>query len=366
MENVSLPINFTNNLELKVLNIKDIAYHLLFWLAIMVLLAISEWGHGQSFKDAVIFELLYLPTRMIAVYINWLTLIPRFLYRNYFGSYFILLIAVLVVTAIIHRYFVLYWGYPLFFPQWIDGKPLDPLNFFRLVQCIMLIATPVAFTTGFKLYSDWFKQRNETEILKQEKMNAELKFLKSQTNPHFLFNTLNSIYGLALEKSEKTPSLILKLSDILSYTLYESNVKKVPLSKELTLIENIIALEKERYEKRVAIHFKVEGDVEKIRIPPLILVPFIENAFKHGLKNEVKKGWINIYIKVSKNTLFFKIENSISSCKQDNKNHNGGLGLQNISRRLDLLYGNRKELQIKDTNETFIVSLLIKSVSDES
>ncbi|WP_299244806.1 histidine kinase [uncultured Aquimarina sp.] len=348
------------------MNIKHITYHLLFWLAIMVLFAISEWGHGQSFKDAVIFELLYLPTRVIAVYVNWFILIPKYLYKNNFGLYVFLLVVILIITAIIHRYFVLYWGYPMYFPQWVDGKPIDPLNFFRLVQCIMLIATTVAFTTGFKLYSDWFKQRNETEVLKQEKTNAELKFLKSQTNPHFLFNTLNSIYGLALENSKKTPALILKLSDILSYTLYESNTEKVALNKELTLIENIIALEKERYEKRVDINYRVEGNVESVEIPPLILVPFIENAFKHGLKNEVKKGWITIQIKVSTSELFFTLENSISKLKEEDIKEGGGLGLQNVTRRLDLIYGKDKDLHIRRNNNSFIVNLTIKLTIDES
>jgi len=346
------------------LSLKRISYHILFWLAIIILFAISEWGHGQSIKDAVVFELLYLPTRIIAVYVNWFILIPRFLYKNNFGFYLFLLILLFIITAIIHRYFVLYWGYPMFFPQWIDGKPLNPLNFFRLVQCVMLIATTVAFTTGFKLYSDWFKQRNETEILKQEKTNAELKFLKSQTNPHFLFNTLNSIYGLALENSNKTPSLILKLSDILSYTLYESNTEEIALNKELMLVENIIALEKERYEKRVDIDYKVEGNAEGVKIPPLILLPFIENSFKHGLKDEIKKGWIKIHIKVVGNILSFEIKNSISKL---GKEHNGGgLGLQNVSRRLDLIYGANKELSINKTDSAFIVNLTIKLIQDAS
>ncbi len=327
--------------------------------------AISEWGYQQSFADAIIYELLYLPSRLIAVYINWFVLIPLVLYRNKFLLYFVWLVLLLAVVSIAHRYFVLYWGYPKFFPQWMEGQHIHVWKFSRLFQTALIIISPVAFTTGFKLFMDWYKERRETEILKQEKTDAELKFLKSQTNPHFLFNTLNSIYGLALEKSEKTPSLILKLSDILSYTLYESNVEKVALGKELMLIENIIALEKERYEKRVVIDYRVEGDVEGIKIPPLILVPFIENAFKHGLKNEVKKGWINIYINASKDTLNFKIENSISKLEDEENNNGGGLGLQNVSRRLDLLYGEHKELHIKKTKDSYIVNLTIKSLLNE-
>ncbi len=332
----------------------------------MLSFAISEWGYQQSFADAIIYELLYLPSRLIAVYINWFVLIPKILYKNKFLFYFIWLVVVLAIVSVLHRYFVLYWGYPKFFPQWMEGQHIHVWKFSRLVQTTLIIVSPVAFTTGFKLFIDWYKERRETEALRREKIDAELKFLKSQTNPHFLFNTLNSIYGLALEKSEKTPSLILKLSDILSYTLYESNVEKVALSKELMLIENIIALEKERYEKRVIIDYKTQGDIEGIKIPPLILVPFIENAFKHGLKNEIKKGWIHIFISVDKGVLFFKIENSISKFDDENNENGGGLGLQNVSRRLELLYGDDKELSINRTNDSFIVTLTIKLSPDES
>ncbi len=325
---------------------------------------ISEWGYMDSFKDALIYELLFLPSRLIVVYINWFVLIPRFLYKNKLLPYFLILILILLIVAIGHRYFMLYWGYPNFFPQWMQGQKIEPLRFAKLIQAVLIIVSPVAFTTGFKLFMDWYRQRRETEVLIQEKTSAELKFLRSQTNPHFLFNTLNSIYGLALEKSEKTPSLILKLSDILSYTLYESNTNEVPLTKELKLIENIIALEKERYEKRVEIEYVVKGDIESVKIPPLILVPFIENAFKHGLKNEVKKGWIKVTINVSKEELFFTAQNSIS--KQEEENNNGGLGLQNICRRLDLLYGKRKNLEINKTEDAFIVNLIIKLLQDEA
>ncbi|GAA4275160.1 hypothetical protein GCM10022258_44560 [Aquimarina gracilis] len=324
--------------------------------------AISEWGYRQTFGDAIIYELLYLPSRLIAVYVNWFILIPRVLYKNKFFFYFLYLLMLLAIMAIAHRYFVLYWGYPKFFPQWIQGGHIYVWKFSNLLQAALIIVSPVAFTTGFKLFFDWFKERRETEALRREKVDAELKFLKSQTNPHFLFNTLNSIYGLALEKSEKTPSLILKLSEILSYTLYESNVEKVDLGKELALIENIIALEKERYEKRVDIDYKVEGKVEKIKIPPLILIPFIENAFKHGLKNEIKKGWIKIHIKATKDLLFFMIENSISSIEEKEKGTNeSGLGLQNVTRRLDLIYGEQKDLDITKTDTSFKVVLKIKS-----
>ena len=345
------------------LNYKQALYHILFWVVIMASFAISEWGYRQSLMDAVVFELLFLPARLVAVYVNWFVLIPKILYKNRLGQYFLSLIFILAITAIAHRYFVLYWGYQKYFPQWMEGQEIRVFELSRIIQNALIIVSPVAFTSGFKLFMDWYKQRKETESLRQEKKEAELKFLKAQTNPHFLFNTLNSIYGLALEKSEKTPSLILKLSDILSYTLYESGVPKVSLEKEIKLIENIISLEKERFEKRVVITFEKKGDFANIEVPPLLLVPLVENAFKHGVQNEVRKGWIKISLVVDKSQMSFEIENSIPELLKEIEEE-GGLGLKNVSRRLELLYGKNHNLQINKTDSSFLVSLLIKLINE--
>ncbi|MEW2922771.1 histidine kinase [Muricauda sp. ANG21] len=340
------------------MSFKHILYHILFWVVIMLAFAVSEWGYRQSMQDAIIFELLFLPSRLVAVYVNWFVLIPRILYNNKILAYFGVLILVITILAIAHRYFVLYWGYPNYFPQWVDVSRDRVYDLPRLAQSALIIISPVAFTTGFKLFADWFKQRKETEMLREEKRDAELKFLKSQINPHFLFNTLNSIYGLALESSKKTPGLILKLSDILSYTLYESGLGKVPLDKEIQLIKDIISLEKERFGKRLDISFNVEGDTKNIQIPPLLLIPLVENAFKHGIQNEVKKGWINIELFSHVDKLRFSISNSVPSGMEKKKNMDG-LGLKNISRRLELLFENRHMLKIEETQDTFSVHMEI-------
>lgn len=338
-------------------NWKYILYHILFWVVIMLAFAVSEWGYRQSLKEAIIFELLFLPSRLVAVYVNWFILIPKILYRNKILNYFAVLVLVIALASIAHRYFVLYWGYPNYFPQWVDVTQDKVYDLPRLVQNALIIVSPVAFTTGFKLFFNWFRQRKETEMLKEEKRQAELKFLKSQINPHFLFNTLNSVYGLALERSKKTPGLILKLSDILSYTLYESGMGEVALVKEIQLIKDIISLEKERFGKRLDISFIVEGDPKKMQIPPLLLIPLVENAFKHGIHNEVKKGWINISLSAQENVLRFHISNSVPS-DSENKDKDG-LGLMNIKRRLELLYEKRHHLEIEKKEDTFTVRMEI-------
>lgn len=343
-------------------NIKQIAYHILFWMIIMASFAISEWSYRENLMEAIVFELLFLPSRLLAVYFNWFILIPRYLYKYKLVRYFLTLFVCLIIVGILHRFFVLYWGYPTFFPQWMNGQ-IEPFNIPRLFQAILIILSPVAFTTGFKLFINWFNSKEEAETLRQEKKEAELKFLKSQTNPHFLFNSLNSIYGLALDKSDKTPGLILKLSNILSYTLYDANTKLVDLEKEIELIENIIDLEKERFGKRVDIIFDKEGDFGNLKIPPLILIPLVENAFKHGIKDEVKKGWIHIKMKVEGFKLLFSIENTIP---ENNTVENvGGLGLSNVSRRLDLIYSDNKAFEAINLGSTFVVKLQINHLENE-
>ncbi len=346
------------------MSLKYIFYHLLFWVSFTIAYAVSEWGYQQPLQESFNYHLLLLPGRLITVYINWFLLIPLFLYKNKRGYYLISLLGLLCLAAVAHRYFVMTWGYPTYFPSWATKGHADHiLKPSRLIQHALAFFFPVVITTLFRIFKDWYDQRNAAEELKKEKVEAELKFLKSQTNPHFLFNTLNSIYGLALEKSPKTPNLILKLSDILSYTLYESDTERIALRKELDLIENIIELEKERFGRRLNIEFKVEGNPDLIKIPPLILVPFVENAFKHGIKNEVNKGWIRILVKASEKELYFAVENSVPTAEKQQTE--GGLGLKNIARRLELIYGENQKLYIERRNDSFLVNLSIEPDSDE-
>lgn len=349
---------FVNSGNRRMLRFKSITYHILFWFVFIASLAISEWGYEQPLRDTINHQLLFLPSRLFAVYLNWFILIPFFLYKNRIAQYGLLLLVVLAFAALGHRYLMLYWGYPKFFPEWVDQDHIHIFKPTRLLQHLLAILAPVLVTTGTRLFNSWYQKQRETRDLRQEKIKAELGFLKTQTNPHFLFNTLNSIYGLALEKSSKTPTLILKLSEILSYTLYGSDGDRVALDKELALIENIIELERERYGDRVQIDFRAEGNTGETKVAPLILAPFVENAFKHGIKNETEKGWIKILAHASKSDLLFKVDNSWISSGEP-KNHNG-LGLRNISRRLQLIYGKDHCLTIHKDKASFHISLNIK------
>jgi two-component system, LytTR family, sensor kinase len=215
----------------------------------------------------------------------------------------------------------------------------------------------VALGALFKLLEDWLVHQQERRALVSEKTTAELAFLKSQVNPHFLFNTLNNIYALAYTKSADAPGAILKLSELMRYMLYDSNGPageslRVPLSKEITYLENFVALEKLRLTD-AQVQFSIEGNPDLYRIEPLLLVPFVENAFKHGLLTDPKNPLV-IDTEIRQGKLYFDITNRKANRQKDSV---GGVGLQNVRRRLALLYPDRYVLHITDTDTDYACHL---------
>lgn len=332
--------------------------HVLFWLIIISTYAISAWGYRDNFQQAILYEAFYLPARMLAVYFNWFLWMPKKLYRNRVGEYLVGMVAVIFVLATAQRYVMYYWAYPTFFPTW-PIQSTSAFVFFRVVQNMVVIATPVALSTGMKLFLDWFDQKNRAQQLEQEKVAAELQYLKSQINPHFLFNTLNNIYGLAIERSGKVPTLLLKLSDLLSYSLYESGGRFVDISRELQLIKDFIALEMERSDNRVRVEWGVkEESLKGAQIAPLLLIPLVENAFKHGTREEIRRAEIAIQLEKNNGQLLFRVQNTIPEEKPENQEESG-IGLVNVKRRLAILYPNRHEFSILEKAKSFEVTLKV-------
>jgi LytS/YehU family sensor histidine kinase len=192
--------------------------------------------------------------------------------------------------------------------------------------------------------------------LEKEKLSAELKLLKSQINPHFLFNTLNNLYVLTLNHSKSAPLMVHKLSELMSYMLYDSNQAEVSLDKEIQYIKNYIDLEKIRYGDRLDVTLNIYGTTEGIMVAPLLILPFVENSFKHGARNQLHNGWIHIDIELQDNTLTLKVENSKPDF-QDDHGKASGLGLTNVRRRLAHLYPNRHWLQLFDEQYTHMAVL---------
>ena len=204
----------------------------------------------------------------------------------------------------------------------------------------------------------WYVQRKETIQAEQQRTVAELKLLKAQLHPHFLFNTLNNLYSHTLENSHRSPEIVLKLSNLLRFMIYESNVAKIPLTKEIELLRNYISLEQLRYGERLDMSVSIIGNVGGYQIAPLLLLPFLENAFKHGTSQQIDQCWIRLDLAIKEDTMYFKLVNSVDPALSKSSKV-GGLGLSNVKRRLDLLYKENYKFQTSMQEEVFIVSLNI-------
>lgn len=199
--------------------------------------------------------------------------------------------------------------------------------------------------------------------LEQEKLQIELNFLKNQINPHFFFNTLNNLFALTLQQSDKAPGMILQLSDMMRYSLYETNEDRVPLEKEIRFIQDYIDLERLRHEDAVQVDFGVEGDVNGLEMAPLILVTFIENAFKHGVRSTSQASWVDIRMQLEGPRLTFTVENNKPATRTLPGNllrqTAGGIGIANTRKRLNLLYPGKHQLTIQDEPARYSVQLII-------
>jgi len=324
-------------------------YHTIFWLALLLLLTVAE-GTEQGFFFTLSNELINIFFYGLIVYFNLFYLIPNYLTKKRFLTYCgLLIVATIIITPLkVLVFYFKFSGYPQ-----AQAELLDNMNWYFLVTFFI-----AGCSTIFKIITDWVRHLREKQELHTQTMQSELRFLKSQINPHFLFNTLNNLYALTLKKSDKAPEIVIKLSEMMRYMLYECNEKQVPLSKEVHYIRNYLDLEMLRQGKNVEINFDVEGEVNDQKIAPLMFIPFLENSFKHGLSNQISTGFVNIRLTVMKNDIHFFIENSKPDTppKQDSR-RSGGIGLVNVHRRLNLLYPNQYELEIVDSPKSYAVNL---------
>ncbi|NJO86866.1 MAG: histidine kinase [Lewinella sp.] len=215
------------------------------------------------------------------------------------------------------------------------------------------------------MMTDWFRQNRETQELAHQTTQSELRFLKSQINPHFLFNTLNSLYALTLKKSDAAPDIVIKLSEMMRYMLYECNEKQVPLVKEISYIRNYLDLEKLRQQKDVVVDFVVIGDVGQQQIAPLMFMNFLENSFKHGINTGLHAGFVHISLAVEGQKVTFMAENSKGSViprSPDVARPSGGIGLANVRRRLELLYPKHYTLDIQESPNSYKVLLTLELI----
>lgn len=240
-----------------------------------------------------------------------------------------------------------------------QNRKIEGINWYQNFNRTMPYLLALVASTVVEISSFANKQTQEAILLKSEKLETEMKLLKSQINPHFLFNALNNIYSLSYLKPEKTPDNLLKLSEMLRYMLYECNEDRVLLSKEITYLDNFIHLKLLKDSRGMNITTDIDRSKGHLNIAPMLLIPFVENAFKHGNVEDLDNGWINIVLKVENEKLLFKVENS-KPTKQSSKDEVGGIGLPNVKRQLTLLYSNEHSLDIKETATQHTAYLEIK------
>lgn len=311
----------------------------------------------KGWAVASVDALLFLPSHMTLAYATLYILLPRFVFREkYFQAIlgvlvFMLLSAVIAAVATVWVIVPLHTAY---------GAPLPQDTFFYSMIAGLRGGTTIAgFAASIKLAKVWYLKQQAYQQVEREKLNAELQLLKSQIHPHFLFNTLNNLYALTLRKADNSPAVVLKLSELLSYMLYDCNASEVLLEKEIGFMRNYIGLEQLRYGDRLDMSVQISGDYQNKLIAPLLLVPFLENAFKHGTSEQLEQAWMHLDLSVQDNTLKFKLINSREVTEHD-EHYVGGIGLQNVRKRLQLLYPGRYDLRTVPEAETFMVMLTLE------
>ena len=329
-----------------------VLYHIGFW-TFFVLFFGFLWGtYDFYFYKTFTIELAELPAKLVVVYVTLYLLIPKLLFKRKTTWFIVLFLSLLVLVGFAQRAVNYYVTEPMFFPERIA------LGYFKtasILTSFIGLSTAVAIPFTGKLLKHWFLSQQQYRSLEKEKLQAEIAFLKSQIHPHFLFNILNSLYALSLKKSDKAPDLVMRLSDLMHYMLYEANHASISLEKEIEFLKNYIALEEVRYEDRFELTFNCLGDVSNCQISPLILLPFVENSFKHGVNKVNKDGWLHIDLKVEKGILTLLMENDIPLQEQPKTEH--GIGLKNVRRRLELLYPEKYVLHTEAADGMYNVYL---------
>jgi len=337
-------------------NKRELIAHSAYWLFISGVMLLALYFSNQKITaDELRISIGYFTVINISIfYINYTLLIPLlvkkyWLYILSLIGLIILMAAVKTIIAVLYRDIVL--------------QHTSPKTGEVIVTAINSFVVQSVFTSGFFIISgclikftlDWFSNIRIQRSLETEKKDMELQFLKSQLNPHFLFNSLNNIYSLAYQKSDKTADAILKLSEILRYMIYESNDSWVALSTEIEYVNSYIELQKLRFKDGAAIEMTVNGEIDNQQILPLVLISFVENAFKHGVANDPNDP-IRINIIANKKILHFSITNKKNV---SNKDEMGGVGLNNVERRLQLLYPERYKLNIVNSATHYTSELML-------
>ena len=342
-------------------------YHIPFWLVYHYLWWATTVGSPVKAAASIfsapyaIKYLFYVVFQILAVYFNLYYLIPKYLEKSRFAEYIPLLILTILCAAacIVPGYYL---------SSILTGKTIrelygvDSFNLYYLYTGGPLSSTTASMTLAMsiKLAKNWLQTQRRHQQLEKEKLETELNFLKHQFNPHFLFNTINSIFFLIHKNPDMASASLAKFSELLRHQLYECNDRQILLSKEIAYLENSIELEKLRQNDNVEVSIQVDHPYEDLGIAPFILMTFVENAFKHVSRETGTPNWIRIGLHLDGTLLDFSVSNSASSGVSTDVVHYGGIGLKNVQRRLDLIYPGQYHLDIQNNNNRFEIRLRLR------
>lgn len=340
---------------------RNVGTHILAWL----LFLLYEWLFKQGVlnnPETSLFNLKIVAIRVLilipSVYFTLYLLVPRLFLKGHKMVFIFSTIGTIAIAALLMRtfnYFLVLKGVPGFAESY--WKLMTGVTGWLIFMGN--IAFNISFALMFFFINKWVKDERKRKELEAVNKEVELQLLKSQVQPHFLFNTLNNIYALSLKDPSKTSEMIYRLSGLLEYMLYDSNRVWILLSKEITYIRNYLEIEKIRYGSRLDVSYQTYGNLEYLYVPPLILLPFVENSFKHGLSQQTEYCWLRIEVHYQTPWLLMKVENSKPHNLLDVKK-TGGLGILNVRKRLEILMGEDYDLKQYDAPDSYLILLKLK------
>lgn len=349
----------------------SLKHHILFWLVYFTLNTL-RWGSyfdDVSFEGVLEFPYWYslktntlgFPIHMILCYLNIYVLMPKLAFKKKYVSYIVLMLSAIFIMVVIKfnlTYFMVSQN------VWPEGpETITNLSLNYTIDMMFGELYVVTFVTAIKVTLDFLEEHRRVADLEKTQLETELLFLKTQISPHFFFNTLNNIYSLSVENSKKTPKIILKLAELMRYLLYETKNKRQSLEAEILCIQNYLDLERVRHNDELEIDMSISGDISDKEIAPIILLSFIENAFKHGVHKNIGEVKIEIDLSIKEDFLYFTISNPMPLITeyQETFSESSGIGLENVKKRLALGYQkNDYKLDINSDNDKFVVQLKIR------
>ncbi|WP_170111351.1 sensor histidine kinase [Mangrovibacterium marinum] len=333
--------------------------HSIAWVIVVIIPLYIDNAFGDGNLHRVYGFYLHTATAALIFYLGYLWLVPSFYLKERQITYFVILVAIIIGTYYISSFIEQFWFDDMKrIAEEVDKDQHIPRKVFGIFNHSVSSVLLSGFAMGLGVLDKLKQNEKRQKELEKEKLNSELAFLKSQVSPHFFFNTLNNIYTLIGIDTDEAQEAVLKLSKLMRYLLYDSEEGNSSLQEEISFMNNYIDLMKLRISSKVDLKISLPDSVPEISIAPLLFIAFIENAFKHGISYR-EHSFIEIGMDVDQETIRFETRNSIGKTSTEGEGRHSGIGLENVKKRLTLLYPGKHELRISRTNDTFRVKLEI-------